>query len=48
MSLGVLRWVEYTLTDTSFFEVAAESSSLFLVLMDEVCLYALTCTYIIV
>ncbi len=36
VSLGVLKWVEYTLTDPTFFEVAAESSSLFLVLLDEV------------
>ena len=33
---GVLRWVEHTLTDTTFFEEAAESSPLFLVLLDEV------------
>ncbi len=38
VSMGVLRWVEYTLTDPTFFEVAAESTSLFLVLLDEVCL----------
>ena len=36
VSMGVLRWVEYTLTDPTFFEEAAESSSLFLVLLDEV------------
>ena len=36
VSVGVLRWVEHTLTDPTFFEEAAESSSLFLVLLDEV------------
>ena len=42
VSVGVLRWVEHTLTDPTFFEEAAESSSLFLVLLDEVhCMYAL-------
>ena len=34
--MGVLRWVEHSLTDLTFFEEAAESSSLFLVLLDEV------------
>ena len=36
VSLGVLRWVEHTLSDLTFFEEAAESSPLFLVLLDEV------------
>ena len=36
VSMGVIRWVEYSLTDPTFFEEAAESSSLFLVLLDEV------------
>ena len=27
VSVGVLRWVEHTLTDPTFFEEAAESSS---------------------
>ena len=36
VSVGVLRWVEHTLTDPAFFEVAAENSSLFLVLLNEV------------
>lgn len=36
VSMGVLRWVEFTLTDPTFFEVAAESSALFLVLLDEI------------
>lgn len=36
VSLGVLRWVEHTLSDPTFFEEAAESSPLFLVLLDEV------------
>ena len=36
VSVGVLRWVEHTLTDPTFFEEAAESSSLFFVLLDEV------------
>lgn len=45
VSLGVLRWVEYTLTDPTFFEVAAESSSLFLVLLDEVSMYRGTYIY---
>ena len=49
VSVGVLRWVEHTLTDPTFFEEAAESSSLFLVLLDEVCIHihcvcACTCT----
>ena len=33
--MGVVRWVEHMLTDSTFFEEAAESSSLFLVLLDE-------------
>lgn len=36
MSMGVLRWLESTLIDPSFFEVSAETSSLFLVLLDEI------------
>jgi negative elongation factor C/D len=36
VSLGVLRWVEHTLSDLTFFEEAAESSPLFLVLLDEI------------
>ena len=36
VSLGVLRWVEHTLSDLTVFEEAAESSPLFLVLLDEV------------
>ena len=36
VSMGVLLWVEHTLTDTTFFEVAAESSPLYLALLDEV------------
>jgi len=36
VSMGVIRWVEHTLTDSTFFAEAAESSSLFLVLLDEV------------
>ena len=36
VSMGVVKWVEHTLTDSTFFEEAAESSSLFLVLLDEV------------
>lgn len=36
VSMGVLRWVEATLTDTSFYEISAEASSLFLVLLDEI------------
>ncbi len=36
VSMGVIKWVEHTLTDATFFEEAAESSSLFLVLLDEV------------
>ena len=36
VSVGMLRWAEHTLTDPTFFEEAAESSSLFLVLLDEV------------
>ena len=43
VSVGVLRWVEHTLTDPTFFEEAAESSSLFLVLLDEV--YTCMCMY---
>lgn len=39
VSMGVLRWLEHTLTDPTFFEEAAESSSLFLVLLDEVIIY---------
>lgn len=35
VSMGVIRWVEHTLIDPTFFEEAAESSSLFLVLLDE-------------
>jgi negative elongation factor C/D len=35
VSMGVVRWVEHMLTDSTFFEEAAESSSLFLVLLDE-------------
>ena len=35
VSMGVVRWVEHMLTDPTFFEEAAESSSLFLVLLDE-------------
>ena len=36
VSMGVLRWVEHTMLEPTFFEEAAESSSLFLVLLDEV------------
>ncbi len=36
VSVGVVRWVENTLLDPMFFEEAAESSALFLVLLDEV------------
>ena len=43
VSMGVLRWVEFTLTDPTFFEVAAESSALFLVLLDEVGHVTVTC-----
>ena len=35
VSMGVVRWVEHMLTDSTFFEEAAESSPLFLVLLDE-------------
>lgn len=35
VSMGVVRWVEHMLTDSTFFEEAAESSSLFLVILDE-------------
>lgn len=35
VSMGVVGWVELMLTDSTFFEEAAESSSLFLVLLDE-------------
>ncbi len=35
VSMGVVRWVEHMLTNSTFFEEAAESSSLFLVLLDE-------------
>lgn len=41
VSMGVLRWLEHTLTDPTFFEEAAESSSLFLVLLDEVIIYTI-------
>lgn len=34
--MGVFRWVEATVVEPSFFEVSAETSSLFLVLLDEV------------
>jgi negative elongation factor C/D len=37
--MGVFRWVESTVTDPSFFEVSAETSSLFLVLLDEIATY---------
>ena len=46
MSLGVLRWVEHTLSDLTFFEEAAESSPLFLGLLDEVHKYIHVCTII--
>lgn len=36
VSMGVFRWVEATVVEPSFFEVSAETSSLFLVLLDEV------------
>ena len=36
VSMGVLRWVEHTLSDPTFFEEAAETSPLFLVVLDEV------------
>lgn len=36
VSMGVLRWLESTLIEPSFFEVSAETSSLFLVLVDEI------------
>ncbi len=36
VSVGVVRWVENTLLDPMFFEEAAASSALFLVLLDEV------------
>ena len=36
VSMGVFRWVESTLTNTNFFEISGETSSLFLVLLDEV------------
>ena len=36
VAVGVVRWVEHTMLDPMFFEEAAESSSLFLVLLDEV------------
>jgi negative elongation factor C/D len=39
VSMGVFRWVESTVTDPSFFEVSAETSSLFLVLLDEIATY---------
>ena len=39
VSLGVLRWVEHTLSDLTFFEEAAEASSLFLALLNEVCVH---------
>ncbi len=35
VSIGVVKWVEHMLTDPTFFEEAAESSPLFLVLLDE-------------
>ena len=41
VAMGVVRWVEHTLLDPMFFEEAAESSALFLVLLDEVSLYLL-------
>ena len=36
VAVGVVRWVEHTMLDPMFFEEATESSSLFLVLLDEV------------
>ena len=36
VSMGVFRWVESTVTNPSFFEVSAETTSLVLVLLDEV------------
>ena len=36
VSVGVLRWVEHTLTDPTFFEEAAKGSALFFVLLCEV------------
>ena len=36
MSMGVFRWVESTVSNPSFFEVSSETTSLVLVLLDEV------------
>uniref|UniRef100_A0A1X7SQ09 Uncharacterized protein n=1 Tax=Amphimedon queenslandica TaxID=400682 RepID=A0A1X7SQ09_AMPQE len=36
VSMGVFRWVESTATNPSLFEVSAETTSLVLVLLDEI------------
>ena len=39
VAMGILKWVDYTLSEPSFFKLMTDSTPLHLALLDEVSLY---------